>query len=124
MYPKQITATVSVAVVAALSLGVVVLSGACVEKVSPCEEFDKFAEIYGPSCPEVNAWATECASNIDTMNASGLEIRQDFDWCVDCYRAQHDNENRDCSEAPLGALCPTLLNDTLDASCIWPNPTP
>lgn len=124
MHPKPPPAAVFLALIAVLTLGSAALAGACVEKVSFCEEFDVFAELYGPTCPEVEAWATECATNVDELNRSDLEARQDLDWCVDCYRTQYDDEDQDCSEAPLGNECPALLNATLDASCTWPSPAP
>jgi hypothetical protein len=111
---------IGLAVAAALILCAGALSGACVEKVGPCEEFSSFAEIYATGCPEVEAWATQCASNLDEMP---LEARQDFDWCVECYRIFNDDLDTDCRQAPLGAGCPVLLNDTLDASCNWPVPS-
>ena len=123
------TKIIALALTAALILSATVLSGACVEKVTPCEEFDVFAEIYAASCPAVEAWATECASNVHEIPT--LEQSQDFDWCVDCYRdcescasAPNDEPDKDCRVAPLGASCPTLLNTTLDASCTWPIPAP
>jgi len=115
MTMKKITPSVS----AALILAATALSGACVNKVEPCAEFDKFAEIYAATCPEVEAWSTECATNLAEMD---LEARQDFDWCVDCYRDFDEDIELDCSSAPLGASCPLLLNTTLDASCNWPIP--
>lgn len=113
------TKRIALAVTAALILAATTLTGACVNKVEPCEEFDKFAEIYAASCPEIEAWATECASNLAEMLP---EDRQDFDWCVDCYFDLSEDPAMDCSEAPLGAECPVLLNTTLDASCNWPTP--
>lgn len=123
------TKTIALALTAAVILFATGLSGACVEKVSPCEEFDAFAEIYATGCPAVEAWSTQCASNL--LEIPSLEQRQDFDWCVDCYRDcescasdPNDEPDQDCSVAPLGASCPTLLNTTLDASCNWPIPAP
>jgi len=121
--PRQIyimnTKRIALAVTAALTLAAMAQTVACVNRVEPCAEFDTFAEIYAASCPAVDAWATECATNLDLMPP---EARQDFDWCVDCYRDLNDDPSMDCSDAPLGAGCPTFLNDTLDASCNWPTP--
>ena len=112
----------ALAVTAAMILAATALWGACVDKVDPCEEFDAFAEIYASTCPQVEAWATECASHLKEMLP---EVRQDFDWCVDCYFYLDSDSSMDCSEAPLGAECPALLNATLstpDATCDWPTP--
>ncbi len=106
----------------AVTLAATVLLAACVEKVSPCDKFDVFAEIYAPSCPAVETWATSCASNLAEILP---EDRQDFDWCVDCYVLADDDMERNCMQAPLGNSCPALLNRTLstpDASCLWPVP--
>jgi hypothetical protein len=107
------------AVIAAVTLLAMGLAAACVERVKPCEELAKFAEIYAATCPEVEVYSTSCATNLDALLP---EIRQDFDWCVDCYYNLYEDPDGDCHEAPLGAACPTLLNDTLDASCTWPIP--
>jgi len=105
------------ALVAATILAATPLAGACVEKVGPCEEFNSFAELYGGTfCPTVDVWATECATNLDKLRP---EVRQDFDWCVECFRELDTSSDLDCKEAPLGEDCPILLNETLDASCNW-----
>jgi hypothetical protein len=115
---------IALAVTAAMILAATALSGACVDKVDPCEEFNKFANVYEATCPQFKTWSTDCASHLGGMLP---EDRQDFDWCVDCYFDLHSDPGMDCSEAPLGADCPTLLNTTLlnatlDATCTWPTP--
>lgn len=121
--PRQInimnTKRIALAVTAALILAATAQTVACVNKVEPCAEFDAFAEIYAASCPAVEAWSTQCATNLDAMLP---EARQDFDWCVDCYRDLNEDPSMDCSVAPLDEPCPALLNDTLDATCNWPIP--
>lgn len=112
---------IALALTAAMILSAASLFGACVNKVDPCEEFDAFADVYEASCPEIRAWSTDCASNLDEMLP---EDRQDFDWCVDCYFELDSDPEMDCSETPLGADCLTLLNTTLDATpCDLPTTT-
>ncbi len=107
----------ALAATAAVILTATALSGACVEKDDPCEEIDAFADIYSTDCPAIDAWSTQCASNLQRMLP---EARQDFDWCVECYLELNDSPDLECTDAPLGENCSDLLNTTLDASCTWP----
>lgn len=85
---------------------------ACSEPVTPCEEYDRFAEAVAESCPAL-AWDCEAE-----YSALGPERQQDLDWCLDCVRGRMEGEtDLDCSEAPLSTQdCSGLLEATLDAT--------
>lgn len=106
----------------ALALAALGPTAACVDRVEPCDKFDTFAEHYGgSSCPEVDSFATRCASGLTELDPAP---RQSFDWCVDCYTLVAEGAALDCSQDPLEVSCATMLNTAIGSACTFDATTP
>jgi hypothetical protein len=111
-----------IAMIGLWAMGLAAGLGGCKDEVTPCDEYERFAEEVGLAvCPGLD-W--DCETAYPDLTA---ERQQDLDWCLDCVRMREtstgDASELDCSSAPLSEQdCGVLLDETLDASCFAARP--